>query len=489
MAEGLANKISMVQLSRPRRVLWLAMGFCALLVLKVGFLVAFAPTVMPDSGGYIGLADLMRAGRWTGPALTEGPSLAMVYRMLGYPVVIAAAKIAVGQYGLWLVVFVQFAASFIATAFVFRLARAFGLHFWFAFACAGASAISLPLLLDQAILTDSLNASLLTIAVCVLAEGVLRTGLSLWVACVVGMLIAAAFLLREAMIYLVVSFLPLLAAAAFAGLLRGRRTGLSNQISGGVKLALMLLPLFLVHYAYKEWNRERVGAPIVTTAARTALVLALSEAYRVDPRVFSGDTPLDRVARATLHTFEFEEIMEINRRLQHDYGRTDLQMANDAFTAYWHAWRTYPLAMLHRPLSYMHESQAYLTLRPIASIRDLLIWNTASGFDFATERAVMQGRWWMAPFATIHRLCILLSTIVFAGFLLITPWRVVSEQHWKPVVIAGAAIWILYLGFFFTYAIVSLEARYLAPVVPASLVLGVANLNWIYHKRRAAKRS
>lgn len=470
-------------------VLALVLLLGALAIVKVGFLVAYGPTIMPDSSGYTEFADFILAGRLAGPGLTEGDFPATLFRIAGYPAVIAAAKIVAGDHALWLVALVQFAVSLVATIFVYRLARGFGLGTGLALLAAAAQATSLPLSLDQVIITDSLNGSILTIATCALAGAILTRRLSVAAAIGSGIALAAAFLLREATLFLAIGFLPLACAAAFAHRFtdgNGEKTR-EPLWRGTVKLVCILAPLLLVQQAYREWNRARVGVPIITTAAQTAILAAVAQAARVDPAIFSRDTPLDRVARTTLRTYDFTEIRQINQRLYKEFGRSAIQTANEAYVAYFRAWREHPAAMLTIPFPALREWQMRLAVRPMASVRELILWNRGDDQNFASERAVRGGQWWMAPAVALNRVSQVMAILVFAAFLVLTPWRACREGIKMPANCAALGIWILYLSFFTLYAFVHLEQRYLAPVIAGSLVLGTVNLLWLYRSAASKK--
>lgn len=466
--------------------LLLPVVFAALAAIKIGFLIAFGPIVMPDTEGYTGFADAIVAGRLSGPGLTEGDFPVTLFRIAGYPLVIAAAKTIAGGNALWLVAIFQSAVSLVATGAVYRLARVFGLGTGLALAVAMAQATSLPLALDQVIITDSLHASMITLAICALAGAILHGHLGIVAAAGVGAAIATAFLLREAMMFLVAAFIPLAAAAAFSGC--SVHAGVTMQRKrlwrGAIGLAFIILPLFTVQQAYKEWNRSRAGAAVVTTGAQTAILQTLVEVARDEPGIFSGDMLLDHVARATLRNYDFVEVRGISTRLADEHNRSAAQIAADAYAAYFRAWREHPAAMLRIPLPYLREWQARLTVRPLASVRELILWSSGDDFGFASWRGVREGRWWMAPPIALRFLSEAAAIVVFAGFLLLTPWRTARERPWPPPVVASMAIWMLYLGFFAIYAVVHIEPRYLAPIVPGSLVVGVVNLQWLLVRRR-----
>src|SRR5262249_39665271 len=140
-----------------------------------------------------------------------------LYRPIGYPAVIAAAKIIASVHWSVAVVLFQFAVSLFATAMSYRLARCFGLGGCVSLCVAAAYATSLQFVVDQGIASDSLCASAMTIAVCILAEVALRRApprpLLLLAA---GALITISFLMRDVIALEVAGLLPLIAAAAFA---------------------------------------------------------------------------------------------------------------------------------------------------------------------------------------------------------------------------------------------------------------------------------
>ena len=134
--------------------------------------------------------------------------------------------------------------------------------------------------------------------------------------------------------------------------------------------------------------------------------------------------------------------------------------------------------MVRHALSHLTETQLHQAVRPIETIRDVLLWNTGSDRDFARDRAVRRGNWWMIPAVDVHRLAETASIAIFAAFVIITPLRLVRDG-WTPGAIASLGLWSAYLTFFAAYAAVHLEPRYLAPVVPGSIVAGAANIAWL----------
>src|SRR4051812_42277654 len=78
-------------------LVWIA--FAAIAVLKIVLLAVYGPIFTPDSGGYVGYAQAMRASTaWLSDAgLSQGATPLFAIRMIGYPAVIAAAMTLFGS--------------------------------------------------------------------------------------------------------------------------------------------------------------------------------------------------------------------------------------------------------------------------------------------------------------------------------------------------------------------------------------------------------
>jgi hypothetical protein len=208
MAHGYAARLKAL----PRPVL---VSFAALLVIKFGVLLIFGPASQPDSFGYLRYADAILTGEFRHVDLAIDPMPITLTRTIGYPAIIAAAKIVAGRNWAWAVVVFQFAVSLWATAMVYRLAQTFRLGVWTSLGVVAAQATAMQFVVDQTILTDSLTGSTTTIATCILSLIALRRERSpLFVYFGVGALIAAAFLIRDVIAIVAIGLIPLTAAAA-----------------------------------------------------------------------------------------------------------------------------------------------------------------------------------------------------------------------------------------------------------------------------------
>ncbi len=456
--------------------------FAAIVALKLGALLIFGPATQPDSSGYVHYADEILSGAFHDVDLAHDPMPVTLTRTIGYPAVIAAAKVVAGRDWAWAVVLFQFAVSLWATAMVYRLARAFGLGVWLSLGVAAAQATAMQFVVDQAILSDSLFGSTLTIAACILGLTALRREpRSLLVYLGAGALIAVSFLVRNVIADMAIGLVPLAIAAAVVERPRWRQW---------VAVALVFLPLIATHVAYTEWNRVRVGAPVVTSISQAALINALTEAAVYDPTIFSGSTPIDDIGRRLLPKMRvqrlgFEE--EASIYLHDKYGWDAIRMSHEATLAYLRAWRDHPWAMIRHVFYHISETQLHQAVRPIETVRDVLLWNTGSDQGFAREGAVRDGNWWAIPGVIVNWIVMTISVFVFLAFLVITPIRLVREG-WTAETGVSVGLWCFYLVVGGLYAAVHLEPRYLTPVVAGSIVVGTVNIvRTIEHFRRPDK--
>jgi hypothetical protein len=461
------HRLSLRLASTPQPVL---VALVALVVLKLGVLLILAPALQFDSFGYEKYADAILSGAFRHVDLATDPMPVTLTRMIGYPAVIAAAKVIAGRDWAWTVVFFQFAVSLWATAMVYRLARAFPLGVWLSLCVVAAQATAMQFVVDQAVLTDSLTGSTTTIATCILGLIALcRTATPLPVYVGAGALIAVAFLIRDVIAFFAIGLVPLAAAAALVQHSRFRQLA---------ACALVFVPVIATHFAYTEWNRVRIGAAVATSISQAALFGALVEATRYDDTIFSGSTPIDEVGRRV------QKIMDAGQAgyeaqssilLHRDYGWDAVRINHEVTLAYLHAWRDHPRAMIFHIFHHISETELHQAVRPIETVRDMLLWTTGSMHDFASERAVRSGNLWMIPAVIANWLSMTASVIVFLAFLVITPMRLMREG-WNAETSVSIGIWCFYLTVGGLYATVHLEPRYLTPVVAGSIVIGVLNV-------------
>jgi hypothetical protein len=480
-------------------------SFVLIAILKVSLLWIYGPIFVPDTSGYVAVAnEMLKSNAWINDAqLSLGPFPPLAVRMIGYPTILAGAMQVGGPLWPYLMVALQFATTMAALWALYGLGIELRLPWGLALFAVVAFATSDQLVTDQCILTDSLNADFIIFAVCILAHG---TGsdrpLSLWGATIAGALLVPAFLLREAMPFLATTMLPLVVVRCL------RDASGKAAIRAMLACALLLFPLLGTAEIYKTWNSHRTGERFVTTSAQLTLVLAQIIAAKHDHQVFAGDTPFDRAARRAVRNYDFEDITPINRELI-EQGYLPTEIARMSQAHYFATWRTKPLAMLHVLRDHTSEHAAKLAFHPLSAICQLIEWATTiqrcpDYRDLSrTARSGFSGGSLGQPIFFLFETCELtISIAVFSAFVLGAPllwaaaWR---RRGWQC---AGResvilALWAMYIGWFVVYAIVNMESRYMNPVLPFSILGGLivwqelgrgvgVHRGWLYASERPA---
>jgi len=452
-----------------------------ILFFKLLLLFVYGPIVMPDTGDYLAYAKtILDSTDWLHKADISSSPLPLAYRMIGFPAVLAASLTIGGPTWQYVVIALQFALSLCAGWMVYRLALELGLPWKAAIAAVIAFATSIQLTLDQTLLTDSIHASLVIIAVCLLSKGV-GSGMPMRLGEVVlaGALLALAFLLRDAMQYLLVAFLPVLAARMLAT----RNGGLRNV---AICLALVM-PVLATVEAYKTWNYYRTGERFVAPIGQLTVLYFLTRAAQFDPHVLDGDTPVEIVARRHVRDRD-PKVLNLAYGVSYelfDRGYRSNDIAKSSYTLYFKSWRDHPHAMFGVIREHVSERLLKLAFRPLTSVCQTIEWATKAK-PCPDERLLLRSA--LSGFAgedpSVPVLLVLgsgeriISIGVSLAFVLGVPLMLVFDLRRRrlavePSVLLTAAYWAMTIGWTAAYAAVVMEERYLAPVVPFVIVSGL----------------
>lgn len=462
----------------------------ALLAFKLLLVLVFGPIYPPDSQGYLEYARyLLAEGFWQRVTLITNPIFAV--RMAGYPAVLALFLHASEQAWPYLIIGLQSLASLAAMLAVHLLGRDLGLSRAPALFAAIAFATSLQLTLDQCILTDSLHASAIVIAVCVLAHGAASgRPLSLFHALSAGTLLSIAFLLRETLQVLFVTLLPLLTARWLIGHCRLRP--LLHSLCA-------LLPFFVTVSAYMAWNEHRYGERFITVGPGAPMLYTLTQAATYDQTLFDGEAPLESAARRVPRKDPYDHVWQILWTLEREgYRRTQINHMVRAH--YVKAWLHHPRSMLRVLSDQFSENQLKLAFSPIGSVCLIASWAANQELcpgDRNLQRTIGDGfsgaSFWVIAFIVgwiIERtvsIVLSLSFAVGAPLLLVAALRRGNLAR-DYLALTTASLWAMYVGWMFAFALHQLDSRYLAPVIPLSIVVGLVTLH-IAGKRLRAKRA
>jgi hypothetical protein len=452
-----------------------------ILLFKLALLLVYGPIVMPDTGDYLTYAKtILKSTDWLHEANLAGSPLPLAYRMIGFPAILAASLKIGGSAWPYVVIAVQFALSLCACWMVYRLAFELGLTWKAAIAAVIAFATSIQLTLDQTLMTDSIHASLVIIAICLLSENIgSRLPMRLARAALAGALLALAFLLRDAMQFLFVVFLPVLAArfvVTRGGALRSLATCLA-----------LLLPLMATVEAYKSWNYYRSGERFVAPIGQLTILYFLTRAAQFDPDVLSGDTTLEIVARRHVRDRD-SKVLNIAYGVSYelfDRGYRATDVAKTSYALYFKNWREHPYAMFMVIRAHVSERLLKLAFRPLTSVCQTIEWATmvkqcqdervlmrAALSGFADEKLATPVLFVLGSCERIISIGVSLAFILGAPLMLVFGLRRLGLAV-EPSVLLIAAFWAMAIGWTAAYAAVVMEERYLAPIIPFVIVSGL----------------
>ena len=275
----------------------------ALALAKVSGLMFFGPMQQPDSISYLAYAHtiLSDTGWLSNAGMNDYAVPQTVFRTFGYPALIAAAGLITGKSGaaLYLVVAFQIIVSLFATAMVYRLGQTLLRNSTLALLAAAAHALSVTFTYDQHILTDSLFNALCVIGFSVPLIGfVQKRPPGPWLLLGLGLMLGYACLVRGIGIYVLVFFTPAYVAWFVVSH--------ENSVASLRRAILLVLPLVVIIGGVMGWNTWRTGYTFYTTGSQYVLIQPLVKIEARGTKVFTGDTPLDKLAQKYLKTYEYK---------------------------------------------------------------------------------------------------------------------------------------------------------------------------------------
>jgi hypothetical protein len=347
---------------------WQPLPLCALAalgVVKVGLLLWIGPLTSPDTGGYTGVASAMQSGIYWGAIDLHGDFAAYTIRMAGYPAILALANWRAGASAFWVVAALQIALGMTATATLYRFAHALIGRPLPALLVAAAYATGLPLVFDQTILTDGAYTSILVIFLSLAGHAALRRRpLGLGRIFAIGLLPAAALMIREPTRMIILTMLPFLAVFAYAV-----RSSTRERMA---VLAAVLLPLAATAVAYSAFNLSRTGSAFLTTALRTVLLVPLVQMQARGAPVFDSDDPMAHALKAEIKEWRNQAIYGSEVRAARRLGLSAIEMTNSTRDFFLRSIAEHPLAYAEYVLSELRPRYFALSLAPAASLGTLV---------------------------------------------------------------------------------------------------------------------
>lgn len=452
-----------------------------LAVIKGYYLFRFGPLAdSSDLPHYFHYATLILGDQdWLSDAgLDDYHRQTTLLRMIGYPLIIAGARLISPDQWIWLVIVLQIILSLYACLWVWRLGVAVSGQRWVGFVAGLSLGTGLSLRFDQMILTDSPTASLVIIAYSILSIAIItRTKVSLAQALSVGILIAAAFLLRDSMRAVAFFYVPLILIAVWQ---------IRPLWAGALRTALMLGPMLAVMISYQLWNEMRTGERFITTIPHSGFLISMMDATAHGTNIFADDTPLDRVAREEFKDFQFREVLFVVQRLQIDYGLSEPQVMWLVQAKYKQAWLNHPGAMLREFLSQISPRQMLYVISPLFSDLDLRTRTQGLSEKRPSSAGEMlrsllnegsaQSYGMLALYAVQAGVSIIITAVFFIYPLLLGGQAIRAGRMPDRRTQVLIALWLFYWGMVALVALTTYIPRYFIPVMPIIAIIGFTGL-------------
>ena len=464
---------------------WCLWGLFALIALKLGLAAAIGPLYQPDSEGYIAFADqILKGSDWFSHQPGAGGDAS--YRMAGYPLLIAAAKMLLGRLWPYGLLALQAALSVTATVALYRFCRRFFSHWIWAFVCCAGFATSQAVIFDLMILTDGIYGSLVLLAAALLGLAAFVRQSSRYLIWASGITLAGAFLIRESTQILIVGFLPLLFVAA-----RAQKKGALAPLALAAGFAA---PLFIVAAGYMTWNEYRSDAAFITTGMRTAALLPLVRIAGEGYPVFDGDSPLDDTVRQTARDFTYDDVLRINTALVAS-GMSAIEVDRAARAKFWQTLWRFPGGFTRYALGELHPVLRMLALfnpvRTAIHLKEFVVEGSLGGFERRARTAVGDRNLGKLALVAAEVASSFLSVCFGALAYAVFPMQYVTRRRTERRTLRWqllACAWLLYFSFIGAYSVIRIEDRYLIGVAPMALLVAIAVIE-AFLRRSSAQAS
>lgn len=464
----------------------------ALAAFKVGLFVAFGPYFIDND--HAGIARQILDGPWDWlrqRSLAEnGWSQLDAWRPLGYGALLALCELIAGAHWVGLAIAVQVLVHAAVSAVMFRAAHVFTGRTWLALLALVAYDTGEALPMGLAVYPDGLFSDLFAAGfLTIVARMQQGRAPTIPVLLASGAAMALALTLKEAA-------MPFAVMSAGVAAIWSRRCG-RGWIASALAGALVIGPVVVTGGVVSAWNYSRTGHAFLTVGARTAMAVPLAGMAAMGVPVFDRDDPMDRLARAALaevsippgaRTLDMVGQTHVMARI--NYGlweccRLDGFAINDAVS------RRYRETVLNHPLgvlNLMTTANHWHVLgffRPTKSVAALYDVNNGTSFNgprpvlgaaLATHDPVM------IAIATLHGFDVAVSLVLFVGFFVLFPARLLGLYRRGPIGLWP--LWLAHVSMIAFYSAIWLEHRYLMPTMPGAEIVALAMLAPLLQRQR-----
>ena len=296
--------------------------------IKLAVLFLVGPVIWPDTEAYISFADviLARAQVFDHMGFAGGPAAPiLVFRLAGYPLVLAAAKLISPQYYGQITAFFQIFPNILAMVIMVRVLAGLSFTTPPIVSAIGLYAFSDSLLFDNSLLSDSIYSSFFNIVIFVLlGHLVAGSRLTLVGAAALGLLWGFSTWMRDSGIYLTYLAVGLLIAIAV-------RAPASNVRRFG-HLFTFIIAIFAMTSAYSGFNKYRTGEFFFSiTGVENWLrpVFDMAQYGYADP--FNDDDLVSQTVREGMPNYEYPTQVAFVEKLHQRCGCTPRQLQSLVF--------------------------------------------------------------------------------------------------------------------------------------------------------------
>ncbi|HVH78375.1 MAG TPA: hypothetical protein VM782_03210 [Stellaceae bacterium] len=444
---------------------------------KGALLLVNRPSFLWDSGDYVKYADaILDHGRAFAPVNWGAEAMPkLIFRPPGYPLFLAAAKLISPSGFATVAVIGQTLLNGIAVALIFVVAARLLGSSIAALAATTLYAASGSLLWDNAILSDSLFASLWNIVVFTLLGQLLGCwrvtflrGLGL------GLSWGCAVWVRDAGLYF--TLLPVLLMLLLA--VREWRHFLQTLM----QLTAFLLMVAAMVGGLVLLNLHRTGELVFSITGVANWLQPIFEMQRRGyAQPFTGDDLISTAARETLTNYNGDDQLRFIDELHSRCRCTPTQLQSLEFSYYLAAVKRFPVAYARVVISnFNYFALGELVADPVATLDQFLElgadkpeWRIP-GFSLRHLTPLLQ-HFDLAALVLmlLSALAELISALIFTAYLLGTPyllWRALRRRQITAETIAIGFLWLNFLGLSLVFSLVHYEARYALPVLPAATI-------------------
>jgi hypothetical protein len=443
---------------------------------KCGILVLVGPSSWPDTGIYVAFADaILDHGMAFAPVAWGAEAVPpFIFRLAGYPLILAAAKLLSPVHWESLVVGFQGVLNGVAIWLMFKVAERVFRSAAAALAVTILYAFSGSILWDNSLLADSIYASLFNIVVFALLGQLVgcwrlshlgNAGLAaLW---------GYSILMRDSGLYF--TFLPvilLLADTASNGRVMQHRLD---------RVVVFLLIVGSIVCAYVLLNWYRTGEAFFSITGVENWLRPIFDMVRYGyAQPFTGDDLVSQTVRETMTEYDFPAQLQFIAALHVRCHCTPTQIQSLVFGKYLSS-------VWHHPVAYARVVVAnfnYLGLSsnladPMATINQFVQFGTPIGRRIIPGLSIRQLLLLKEHFSATRLMLMILSTIsttlcalLFTLFLFGIPFhglrvRRGCETMTEPLATASF-LWFVFMSVSLAFSMVHYEARHALPVLPAA---------------------